>query len=110
MNKLAKFAHKPAMKKVFGIFFAALMIVSMALPSFATEGETSLDSSWMVDEAEAAMTSVFSNVVSVLSVETIIKFVGVAVAAAVGLFIFWWGTRKVVKIVRKAFASGKVSF
>lgn len=106
MNKLAKFARKPAVKKVFGIFFSVLMVFSMALPSFAAED---IPTSNYADEAAAGMQEVLDQVTATLSIGSILKFVAVAVGIAIGFFLFWWGTRKVVKIVRKAFASGKVS-
>ncbi len=113
MNKLAR---KPALKKVYGLFFAALMIVSMALPSFAAEGSTGdisdnygPQAAEFTSEAESAMLEVIETLSSSLNISTILKFVAAAVAIVVGFFVFWWGTRKVIKIVRKAFASGKVS-
>lgn len=113
MNKLTKFARKPAVKKICGLFFAALMIFSMALPSFATEGDISdsygSQASDLATEAETAMLEVVETVVSALNITVILKFLAAAVSIAVGFFVFWWGTRKVIKIVRKAFASGKVS-
>lgn len=107
MNKLAKFARKPAVKKVFGIFMCIMMMFTMALPSFATEGEITTKN--YADEAAAGMQSVLDQVTATLSIGSILKFVAVAVGIAIGFFLFWWGTRKVIKIVRKAFASGKVS-
>lgn len=107
MNKLAKFARKPAVKKIFGVFFSVLMVFSMALPSFAAEGD--IPTSNYADEAAAGMQSVLDQVTATLSIGSILKFVAVAVGIAIGFFLFWWGTRKVIKIVRKAFASGKVS-
>ena len=107
MNKLAKFARKPAVKKVFAIFTCIMMMFTMALPSFATEGE--IPTKNYADEAAAGMQEVLDQVTATLSIGSILKFVAVAVGIAIGFFLFWWGTRKVVKIVRKAFASGKVS-
>ncbi len=119
MNKLAKLARKPTVKKVFGLFFAALMIVSMALPSFAADGDTSaipdISSDFddqvvvLASDAEQAMYEVVETVSNALNITTILKFVVAALSVAIGFFVFWWGTRKVIKIVRKAFASGKVS-
>lgn len=107
MNKLSKFARKPAVKKVFGLFFCLCMMFTMALPSFAAEGD--IPTTNYAEEAAEGMQAVLEQVQATLSIGTILKFVAVAVGIAIGFFVFWWGTRKVVKIVRKAFASGKVS-
>ncbi len=106
MNKLAKFARKPAVKKVFGLFMCCMMMLSMAIPSFATDATTPTDYS---DEAVSAMQSALGYVTSTLSITTILKVVGVGLGIAVGFFLLWWGMRKLIKMVRKAFASGKVS-
>lgn len=106
MNKLANFARKPAVKKVFGILMCAMMFVSMALPASAADAVAPSDFS---DEAVAGMQDALSFVTATLSIGTILKVVGVGLGIAVGFFLLWWGMRKLIKMVRKAFASGKVS-
>ncbi|MBQ9914046.1 MAG: hypothetical protein IJO73_07445 [Clostridia bacterium] len=105
MNKLAKFARKPAVKKVFGIFFSALMIFSMALPSFAAE----VTPSDFSDEAVAGMKEALGHVTATLSIGTILKVIGAGLGIAVSFFLLWWGIRKLIRMVRQGFSKGKVS-
>ena len=43
------------------------------------------------------------------SIATIASIIGVVLAGCVGLFLFWWGARKVVRMISAAFKKGKIS-
>lgn len=40
---------------------------------------------------------------------TVVSILGVAIAACVGLFLFWFGGRKIVRMVSTALRKGKLS-
>lgn len=44
-----------------------------------------------------------------LSVATITDVVGTVITASMGLYLVWWGARKLVRATTSAFSKGKVS-
>lgn len=106
MKKLAELARKPIVKKVGSLFMCAMIVFTLGVPAFAADATTPSDFS---DEAVAGMQEALGHVTATLSITTILKVIGVGLGIAVGFFLLWWGIRKLIKMVRKAFASGKVS-
>lgn len=65
--------------------------------------------------AESAVSSsdwaaIITSITGQISVSTVVSALGVAVAAAIGLVFMWWGARKAVSILMRAFRSGKLRF
>lgn len=54
-------------------------------------------------------TSVLEVLQSQVSVTTIVSVLGIAAGAAVGLAFMWWGVRKLVSVLMKAFKKGTVN-
>lgn len=104
MNKLQKMTQKPVFKRVLSFLMIFAIMGCMAIPAFAAEGDTSV-----ANDAVSAVSSAFSTVTSTISVGNILKMVGIALGACVAFFFFWWGIRKVIKMVTNAFKKGKVS-
>lgn len=53
--------------------------------------------------------SFFSSLTSQINITTILGVLGGVALTCVGLAFFWWGVRKVTKMVMKAFKSGQVN-
>lgn len=54
------------------------------------------------------VTTVTNAVTSNFNITTIAEIIGVVLAACVGLFLFWWGARKVVRMISTAFKNGRI--
>lgn len=98
---MKKIFKSKAFKKVFGICAAVVSAVMMALPASAADVDASA--------AVSAVSSAFGDVTSVINVTNILSAIGIALGASVVLFFFWWGLRKVIRMVMSAFKKGKVS-
>lgn len=61
-----------------------------------------------VSEAVSAASSMLGTVTDTLSIGNIVSMLGIAVGASVGLFLAWFGIRKVVSLVRKGFSNGRL--
>ena len=55
------------------------------------------------------VTTVTNAVTSAFKISTIAEIIGIVLAGCVGLFLFWWGARKVVRMISAAFKKGKIS-
>ena len=53
--------------------------------------------------------SVITTLQSQISVATIVEVLGVGAGIAVGFAFMWWGVRKLIAVLMKAFKKGKVS-
>lgn len=104
MNKLQKFTSNKAVKKVMTLILCVAMMLTVGISAFAADGDQVSAQS----EAVSAVSQAFTTVTSTISVGNILKMVGIALAACVAFF-FWWGIRKVIKMVTSAFKKGKVS-
>lgn len=104
MRKLKKIMSNKAVKKGVTMFMCLAMMFTMGMSAFAAEGDSAVAS-----EAVNQVKTAFSTVTSTISITNILSMVGVALAACVGFFFFWWGIRKVIKMVTGAFKKGKIS-
>lgn len=102
MKKLRKFTSKKSVKRVFSFAMCAMLMLSLGLPAFAAEGDLST-------EAVSAITSAFGEVTSTIKIGNVLSVLTIVLTTAVGFFFFWWGIRKVIKIVTAAFKKGKIS-
>ncbi len=66
-------------------------------------GETAAQS--IVDGIQTVVNSGTSS----FTIETIASILGITLAAAAGLFLLWWGSRKGIKMLKSAFTKGKLS-
>lgn len=58
---------------------------------------------------QEAATSIFETMYGLITVKTITEVIGIALAAAIGIFLAWWAIRKVARMVITAFSKGKIS-
>ena len=93
------------LKKVLALFAVIMIIGCMGLTAFAADGDTVN----YADEAVSAMTSGLAEVTGTLSIGNILTVILAVLGIAVGFMFFWWGLRKILSIVKKAFTKGKVS-
>lgn len=94
------------MRKKFKKVFAVLMAVMV----FATLGVTmSFAADDAASEAVSAMQAGFNEVTSTISIGNVITVILAVIGVCVGFVFFWWGIRKVVRMVMAAFKKGKIS-
>lgn len=107
MNKLkAKFqgfVHSKAGKRIMALATSAMLAISMAF-SAAAEGEVGAGA-----DAIAAAKSVIGEATKTINISNLTTILVYGVGIAIGLFLLWWGARKLVRIVTAAFKRGKVS-
>lgn len=97
---------KKSFKKIFAILAAITVLCAMCIPAaFAVDGTPSNYAS----EAVSAMKSGFSEVTGTITIGNVLSVLAIVLATAVGFFFFWWGIRKVIRVVSKSFKSGRVS-
>lgn len=100
---MSKIFKSKFFKKALALFACIAVMCCMAVPAFAAEGDPD------PSVAVSAISSAFSDVTSVINISNILSAIGIALGAAVLLFFFWWGLRKVIRMVMAAFKKGKVS-
>ena len=59
-------------------------------------------------QASPDLTAITTALTSSLSVGTITSVIATVLGASMGLFLVWWGARKLISAVTKAFKGGKV--
>lgn len=89
-------------KRIFAALAVVLIIGAMAVPCFAAEGD-------VASEAVSAMSQGFSTITGTLSIGNVLKVISIALGVCVGFVFFWWGIRKVVRMVTAAFKKGRAS-
>lgn len=60
-------------------------------------------------EAVSAAKSLMDTATSTLNIGNIVAIIGAGIGAVIGLFLAWWGARKLVRMLMNAFKKGKVS-
>lgn len=60
-------------------------------------------------EAVSAAKSLLTTATGTLNIGNIVAIVGAGIGAVIGLFLAWWGARKLVHMLMTAFKKGKVS-
>lgn len=88
-------------KKLVGLLLTVAAAVTTALPVLASTETTTVTYS--------DLTSVVDVLKNQISVTTIIGVIAGIGAVCVGLVFFWWGLRKVIRMVMSAFKKGKFS-
>lgn len=60
-------------------------------------------------EAVSAAKNLLSSATGTLNIGNIVAIIGAGIGAVIGLFLAWWGARKLVHMLVNAFKKGKVS-
>lgn len=96
--------NKKMLKRLIALAAVICVVFSMAVPVFATDGQTNY-----ADVAVSAMQEGLAEVTGTLSIGNILTVLLSVIGIAVGFMFFWWAIRKVLGIVKRAFTRGKVS-
>lgn len=60
-------------------------------------------------EAVSAAKNLLSTATGTLNIGNIVAIIGAGIGAAIGLFLAWWGARKLVHMLVNSFKKGKVT-
>lgn len=100
--KLKEFFQKKAVKRLTAVVAICVLACMMCVGAFAEETVAT-------NAVVAGVETVTEAVTGEFSITTIAEIIGVVLAGCVGLFLFWWGARKVVRMITSAFKKGKIS-
>ncbi len=92
----------PKLKKALSVTMCLVIGMCMMVPACFAADTVDLT-------PEQAATQIFQTCNDLFSIQTIVTVIGIALAAAIGIFLAWWAIRKVVRMVVKAFTKGKIS-
>lgn len=87
--------------KIVAAFSGGAVIASGAISAFATDPTQA--------EAVSAAKSLMDTATQTMNIGNIVAIVGAGIGAVIGLFLAWWGARKLVRMLMNAFKKGKVS-
>lgn len=105
MLKVMQKLQNSKLKKVFAVCMCLLVCCSSLVPmAFAADGTAVSDPT-----PKEAATQIFDSIYAELNFTTILSVLGVAIGAALAVFLGWWSIRKVTRMVMNAFSKGKVS-
>lgn len=62
-----------------------------------------------VNEAVSAAETLMGRLTAVLNITNIVAILGAGITACAGLFLAWWGARKLVRMLMGVFKKGKLS-
>ena len=105
MNKVKQFLSERANRVAIAVG-GSLGAVAGGITAVFAEGPTGAASG---SDVTNGVTTVTNAVTSAFSISTIAEIIGIVLAGCVGLFLFWWGARKVVRMISAAFKKGKIS-
>lgn len=105
MNKLKRWCRSKSGKRIFAVLGAIVVMCSMALPAFAA-GEVA--GGFDGAAAVAAAKEVFSSATGTLSIANLALILAAGVGVGAGLFLVWFGVRKLIRFVTAGIKSGKI--
>lgn len=76
-------------------------VLGTATTAFCAEGD--------VSEAVQAAQTLMGKLTAVLNITNIVAILGAGITACAGLFLAWWGARKLVRMLMGVFKKGKLS-
>lgn len=100
MHKIQTLAKSTGFKRFLSVFMVMAIMACMAIPAFAEEAVT--------ENPVSQISAAFSNVTGTIKISNVVSVIGIVLATAVGFVLFWWGLRKVIKVIMSAFSKGKV--
>lgn len=103
MKLFAKLKESKVFKRV------ALMCSAVVVAAMGAIGASAEVSAPSQADIVAGVQQVTTAVTGQFNIATIASIIGVVLAGCVGLFLFWWGARKVVRMIASAFKKGKIS-
>ena len=104
MAKVREFFGK-AKKKLVAVGVGGMLAAMTAVNCFAAEeGVTSGDTTFV-----AGATELFNKATGSINIANIVAILGIGIGAALVLMLFWWGSRKLIRMLLSAFRKGKIS-
>ena len=97
-------AWKAHSNKFLGAIAGGAVMTGGAISTLAADGTTG-DTTEAVNAAKELMTIVTGT----LNITNIVAILGAGLGAVLGLFLAWWGARKLLKMVMSVFKKGKIS-
>lgn len=94
---------KERANKVVGACMGTAVALGGTVTAFAEEVGTS-----GADAVKAAK-DLMQTATGTLNITNIVAIIGAGIGAVIGLFLAWWGARKLLGMLMKAFKKGKVS-
>lgn len=98
----------PKLKKIIGIVCCVLCIGSMFLfgaSAAATNEVVTMAPEAAIDAAE----NLFGQITQTLNFSNVAAVLAIGIGAAVGIWLAWWGLRKLVRIITRVLERGKLS-
>lgn len=99
-------------KKIIGIVLSvAVLALSFCFSAFASGTTTAATSpaDMDVDEAVSAASTLFNKVAGTLNFASVAKVLSIGIGAAIGIYLAWWGLRKLVRMLTRVLERGKLS-
>ncbi len=92
----------PKTKKSLGLMLTMAMIFSMLLCQTAFASQPT--------PAPIDFSPITNALTGSINVAQVAAIIGIILASSVGIYVFWWGARKLVRAVITAFSKGKIKF
>lgn len=90
--------------KVVAVFAGGAVMATSAISAFAAEGGAGTAS-----EGVSAAKNLLETASGSLNIGNVVAIIGAGIGAVVGLFLAWWGARKLVRMLVSALKKGKVA-
>ena len=95
-------------KKVMGIVLTVSCIACMFICGASATSSSGI-TNFSADEAVSAASTLFGGVYDVLNFTNIAKVLGIGIGACVGIWLAWWGIRKLIRMLSKVLERGRLS-
>lgn len=104
MKKINTFFKSKFAKIAMSCLLIVTIVATMAIGCFAVDSTVDYSA-----EAVSGITTIFNNIISVITFGNFIKMIGIGITAAAGLTLSIFGLRKVINMIQKALKKGRVS-
>lgn len=91
---------KTAKGKVVTAFTSAGAVLGSTMPAMAAEGDTTF---------VEGINSIWTQVTNQVNIGNVVSIIGICIGACIGLALFWFGLRYVIRKIMAAVKKGKVS-
>lgn len=98
-EKVKKFL-KTTKGKVVTAFSSGGAVLGTAMPAFAGDGDTTF---------VEGIRTIWTQVTEQVNITNVVSIIGICIAACIGLALFWFGLRYVIRKIMAAVKKGKVS-
>lgn len=95
---------KERVNKVVGACMGTAVAIGGTVTAFAADVSAGSGT-----EAVNAAKELMNAATGTLNITNIVAIIGAGIGAVIGLFLAWWGARKLIAMLMKAFKKGKVS-